>query len=449
MNIVFRRCLVLMLAGVLCSCRSAESRPSDTDSMLARIDAVAHRLDDIDNALAATLRKRTVLLRVNSLDRDSPPILPSQLLAQMPATTSSALGAAFFALLEDVSSGKEIASSYGCSEWDDGPARPVVRVFGERQREAAAYLDAVVRVQKAGCVPPGMAINMSGASLPSDTNSKAVNVESELAADAAKNFPFQVGQDEMHLVMLGQAFRYADVDDDRIPLAGYLQRQIQDNVQALQRFILQARPDASPFTVRFDRKFTSVADLMGHDPRGWFNAEAQTNAGTLYISPTVPRAALVFCSVSRHYRPSLNADLKKILRLRLLDGTVRAGDVTATEAAAEKSADGMAQCLADELFFLLAHELSHGMLKIGSEAMADCSARALGASVGKESLGVFSSLIFPVAHSQDFYRLLGLTSDRREALLCRERVLQQTPVPLMTPFSAALPACLAMSDPCP
>ena len=443
------RCLLLALACALCSCRSVAPGPSDTDSMLARINAVVGRLDEIEGALGVTLRKRTVLLRVNSLGQHGQPILPSQLLAQMTAVDRSSLGATFFALLEDASSGEEIASSYGCSEWHDGQEQIVTHAFGERQREAAAYLDAVVRVEITGCVPTGLAINMHSAAQPSDSNSKAVKSDSDQAADAAMNLPSQVTQSERHFVMLGQAFRFAKVDDGEIPLAAYLKRQVESNVQALQRLILQTQPDATPLRVVFDRSSTSVKTSMKLDPRGWFNAEAQPNAGTLYISPTLPRAALVSCAVSLHYRLSLNDDLKKFLRPGFLKGTFTAGYVATTVAMAEKTADGMAQCLADEMFFLLAHELSHGMLKIGSETMADCSARALGASVGRENLGVFASLIFPVAHSQDFYRLLGLNTVRREALLCRERLLQQTQLPLMTPFANSLPACLAMSDSCP
>ncbi|MGK5012646.1 hypothetical protein [Janthinobacterium sp. MDB2-8] len=446
---LYARCLPLALACALCACRSVAPGPSDTHSMLTRIDAVVSRLDEIEAALGATLRKRTVLLRVNALAQHGKPILPSQLLAQMPAVDHSVLGAAFFALLDDVGSGNEIARSYGCSRWNDGPAQSVARVFGERQREAAAYLDAVVRVQITGCVPTGLAINTTSASLPSDSNSKAQKSTFDKAADAAMNLPLQVTEGEMHFVMLGQAFRFGNVDDDKIPLAAYLQRQVQSNVQAVQRLILQTRPDASPLTVKFDRNSTSVAESMQRDPRGWFNAEAQANARTLYISPTVPRAALVFCAVSRHYRLSLNENLKKNVRPELLKRASTADDVAATVAAAEKSADRMAQCLADEMFFLLAHELSHGMLKIGSEAIADCSARALGASVGRENLGLFASLIFPVANSQDFYRLLGLSAAGREALLCRERSLQQTKALLMTPFATSFPACLAMNDPCP
>lgn len=448
---IYARCLSLALACALCSCRSVAPGLSDTHSMLTRIDAVVSRLDEIEAALSVTLRKRTVLLRVNALAQHGKPILPSQLLAQMPAVDHSALGAAFFALLEEVASGNEIAPSYGCSRWSDSQEQSVARAFGERQREAAAYLDAVVRVQITGCEPTGLAVNTTSASLPSDSNSKAQKSESDKAADAAMNLPFQVTEGEMHFVMLGQAFRFGNVDDDKIPLAAYLQRQVQSNVQAVQRLILQTRPDASPLTVLFDRNVTtaSVAASMQRDPRGWFNAEAQANARTLYISPTVPRAALVFCAVSRHYRLSLNENLKKNLRPELLKRASTTDDVAATVVAAEKSADRMAQCLADEMFFLLAHELSHGMLKIGSEAIADCSARALGASVGRENLGLFASLIFPVANSQDFYRLLGLSAAGREALLCRERSLQQTKVSLMTPFATSFLACLAMHDPCP
>ena len=448
---IYARCLSLVLACALCSCRSVEPGPSDTHSMLTRIDAVVSRLDEIEAALGATLRKRTVLLRVNALAQHGEPILPSQLLVQMPAVDHSALGAAFFALLEDVGSGNEIAPSYGCSRWSDSQAQSVARTFGERQREAAAYLDAIVRVQITGCVPTVLGINTAGSSPPSDSNSKAQKSASDKAADAAMNLPFQVTEGERHFVMLGQAFRFGNVDDDKIPLAAYLQRQVQSNVQAVQRLILQTRPDASLFTVLFDRNVTTatVAASMQRDPRGWFNAEVQANARTLYISPTVPRAVLIFCAVNRHYRLSLNENLKKNVRPELLKRALTAGDVAATVAAAEKSADGMAQCLTDETFFLLAHELSHGMLKISSEAMADCSARALGASVGRESLGVFASLIFPVAHSQDFYRLLGLNTVGRKALLCRERLLQQTKVSLITPFAKSLTACLAMSDPCP
>lgn len=444
----YARCLALALTCALCSCRSVAPGPSETDSMLARIDAVVGRLDEIEGALGVTLRKRTVLLRVNSLGQYGQLLLPSQLLAQMPAVDSSSLGAAFLALLEDASSGEEIASSYGCSEWNDGQEQIVTHAFGERQREAAAYLDAVVRVQITGCVTTGLDINTHSAALPSDSNSKAVKSDSDQAAVAAMNLPSQVTQGERHFVMLGQAFRFAKVDDGKIPLAAYLIKQVQSNVQALQRLILQTQPDATPLRVLFDRDRTSVATSMQRDPRGWFNAEAQPNAGTLYISPTLPRAALVFCAVSQHYQLSSNDNLKKFLRPGFLKGTFTASDVAATVAMAEKTADGMAQCLADEMFFLLAHELSHGMLKIGSETMADCSARALGASVGRENLGVFSSLIFPVAHSQDFYRLLGLNTVGRGALLCRERLLQQTRLPLMTPFANSLPACLAMSDSC-
>lgn len=450
---IFTCCVTvaMALACVLCSCRSVAPEPSDADSMLARIDAAVGRLDEIEGALGATLRKRTVLLRVNSLGQYGQLILPSQLLAQMPAVDSSSLGAAFLALLEDASSGEEIASSYGCSEWNDGQEQIVTHAFGERQREAAAYLDAVVRVQITGCLTTGLDINTHSAALPSDSNSKAVKSDSDQATVAAMNLPSQVTQAERHFVMLGQAFRFAKVDDGKIPLAAYLIKQVQSNVQALQRLISQTQPDATPLRVLFDRDSTSpnVARSMQRDPRGWFNAEAQPNEGTLYISPTLPRAALVSCAVSQHYRLSLNDNLKKFLRPGFLKGTFTAGDVEATVAMAEKTADGMAQCLADEMFFLLAHELSHGMLKIGSETMADCSARALGASVGRENLGVFSSLIFPVAHSQDFYRLLGLNTVGREALLCRERLLQQTRLPLMTPFANSLPACLAMSDSCP
>lgn len=435
------------IASIAAGAAPVAQSGASTSEMVARIELVNDRLQQIEAAIALTVQRRTVALRVDSPNPDRVEMLPSRLLGRIGSVGAAPVGAAFRDLLDDAAAARAIGASYGCRGGAE-EATPNTVAFSDQQRRAAHYLDTLVRVKIDSCVPPdGLPPYRPVNSQSSDTNSKAIHAEEVAKAAAALHRPVAISADERLAVMLGQGFRFAAVDDEKIPLASYLQQQVVAAAALIEQAMLKERPQAKHFRIVFDRRLTTDAGAMAAGPKGSFHAFTEPEQGIIYLSPTLARAALVSCVATTNFQQTASIrliEVRNLLRRRALETT----DASGTVRAAEQMAGKMDQCVIDEMRFVLAHELAQGMYGIASEAIADCVATAIGTMQRRPSLGVMGSMIFATASTQD-YALLGGQAKDVPGLQCRARAQAALTIAPQLPFGETLKMCEAMKTNCP
>lgn len=415
--------------------------------MLDRMDIAIKRLNLISGSIATTLRKRTVVLRAAGYSGgNNHTVLPSYFYQTISLPDNRSFRPIFMQLLDDINAGREISSSYDCESLFTSEV--VENRSEDRTLRAVRYLDAVIRIQVSNCQEQNpIPLNNLKPPLPSDTDSKAIHHAEFLALAAAMHQPFLITEKEKPLVMLAQAFRFADVNDDKVPVPTYLRQRTEVSIEAITQLILSTKSDARRFKVIFDRNRTVQPEAMQNTPNGWFNALTQRDHGLIYMSPTLPRAAMIFCASQIEFQQMNLTRLTEEIRPDFIDRKLTVADVSGVVANFIRLADRFDTCLDNEMNFVLSHELAHGMLRVSSEAQADCMASAIGFFRGQTGLGLFSSLIFPTARGPD-YALLGIDSSEAQQLICREKRQLNLNFSAYSTLSAAIQSCERIKNAC-
>lgn len=414
-----------IFACCLVACASnADREDAKYAEAVARLDSTIRNLGEIQSAVVAVLSRRRVQLRVPQyqvpLGDANTDFVPSDLVRRVDtaARTSNHVDAALVAMLQDANSGAPIRQTYesGCSREGDLNGDVETIKTDVYKLPVSRQLDAVALIYFLPCiVHPSQQINSPSATQPTDTNSKAVAASAQRKRDEALNKPFQIPSSERISIIDGQVFRFSATDDRDIPVPTYVTRILaREGARLVGLYQPIAKNSFKEFV--FDRyTIAAGAKEVQQTAKGWFNGLGLN--GTVYISPTFARAAVVACTGKVEYLPSLRARLVATERPWLADRRLTYSDVRGITEMAERNVSDMNSCIAQQGTFLLAHELAHAILEVG-EGPADCIAIAMLRLSGQNDMGIFKTVIFD---SLDSSRDSILRLDEKETRLLRER----------------------------
>lgn len=418
---------VLLLLS-LAACNTTPEKPSPTEEALQRIDSVSARLNEINATATHILQRRTVVLYAPvQLLFKLEAMQPSAFLREVQRGSAKTHGKPFLQLLEDTLNGRTIRYNYfseclrllresdGFTVLDELPSKPIK--ISEDHTRVAKGLDAVVTVVFESCPKPGQKLNTPTRSWDWDTFSNKIPGAAQ-TREKALNALIEVAESDTDAMLLGQAFHFDSADDKSVPPTNYLKRQVDKGVARIRSLYLPIAKNANLLKVVFDREVTASGKELSKNPRGWFNAVAEKDA--IYLSPTITRAAFVSCAKEMRQSPGLANRLETETKPKLKSRHQRPSDTTGIVRLAEGIADKVDSCIAEQLDFLLAHELAHAVLKIAEEERADCVARSVVRLLGHNSLGVFGRTIFPLARGGD-YGVLGASKTEAASIVCRDK----------------------------
>jgi len=438
---------IALMAFLLMGCSTPREELSQREIALQRLDAAAERLAEIQVAMTSILQRRTIVLAAPGALTPTSISRPSEVLDRLLRDRKAPHAKAYTEFLNDAASGRQVRAVYssGCmrQSWTEEEENAASFVPPNDSSRLAKRLDAVAVIRIEDCKKEGIPLNSPRAALPNDT--WAIAVAKTKAKDEAMNAPFKLSPEDYRPMMLGQAFRFASVDDSDIPVPHYLAKRADKQLERTRSSFLPLAKNGKTLKVVFDRDVTASRVELRSNPKGWFNAFAERDA--IYISPTLIRAAFVSCAKRTNYSPSLLNRLRTEERPRLADRRITANDSSGIVGIAEKLASAVDDCVDDELGFLLAHELAHSMLGVVEEERADCVARSAVRFSGRDSVGIFDDLIFQVARSEDA-DILGASHSIVKQIGCRERLQNNFPNFLQPTLQEAIKACTSKQLQC-
>ncbi|WP_293191886.1 hypothetical protein [Ottowia sp.] len=414
-----------MMTLALGACASERTKPSDGeayDAAVADFEAMLDKVERLAGTLNAVLVRRTHVIQVQGTPdwgmSASKPVRPSELYAKLAGTGPARESRAFASLLDRAAAREATGtlSSLDCVEDAFSDSHPSIQLEPSPLRERTARrLDAVLRVKIARCPPKGIQINSPAANQPSRTDSVAMKAETDLRALQSLDEPLTLGLSDVPAVLLGQAYYFDQTEDGRVPLGTFLQRAVEQAFGQVNAAFDRAELPRGPSTIVFDRVKTSVGSSLNSDRRGWFNAVASESE--IYVSPTIARAAVVTCAKRISITPSYALRLKEMHR-DLKRRYLTPSDVRKQVALGVSLYESALLCVAEQLTFLLAHEVAHRRLPTTSESVADCVGAAITASLQRPVPGLFGTLIFNLVETED-EELLGAGRPALTELACR------------------------------
>jgi len=277
-------------------------------------------------------------------------------------------------------------------------------------------LDAVITILLERCAPPGIALNSLAATEASDTNSIAVKAEKARQEARALDAFTKLPKEDRRALLLGQGYYFDQTADGRVPIGSFLSAAAQQAFVQVDKTFDQIGAYPGPKIMVFDRTRTSIGQDLQSKPNGWFSAIATKDR--IYMSPTIVRAALIACTAETRIRPSYLAQLRQIQAMVRTRRTAP-GDAMPTISAARREYTKATNCIADQLTFLIAHEVAHQRLSsLEYEERADCVGSAIARHLRRPVPGVFGEVIFDLAGTSD-EDLLGAAAPSLKELTCR------------------------------
>lgn len=443
---------LILMACLQVSCNFTPEMPTREQELLAKFKATTSTLQDINVTLLEVIERKTVRIEVDSA---APPELfsvsksPSELYAALLAQPIPAHARAFDEFLNAAEAMKPIRGVYqACSSNAPVDQIPYVLQASSSRQRLAKRLDPVVRIEIGRCNEvPLTESQRAFARIPENQRNVSKAIASALGREKyeAMYRQFKISPSEIAPLMVGQAYMFEEVKDSKIEISPFL---AQGTQKAFARVAETMRPHAKRFpnaTLVFDRYKTPQGVVLQKQRNGWFNANAVGE--TLYVSPTVVRAALIACSSKISFFPAVIYQLENEDYPRYKDGRIAAADFAWRLQGIDKSLARVDECLLEQLGYLFAHELAHTMLEIHVEEQADCIARAAMRDIGKPTPGVFGTLIFENAVGPNA-ETLGSRMSALQELQCRamrEATANQEP---RVGLALAVESCVAASVVC-
>jgi len=307
----------------------------------------------------------------------------------------------------------------GCYKREWGSAIEETKPFlaSDKSMRAAQQLDAAFAIAFEPCPTAGWRLNSLSATKPTDVNSLAVKVDADRAATFAMEDPYKIERDDLRAVMLAQAYYFDRSKDSSIPISPFVDRSAKRSFEsvraALAPYVEQGGRDVA---IVFDRSKTSITEQLAGKRLGWFSAIASQD--TIYVSPTIVRAAVVSCAGATRSAPSVAHRLRTEILPVLKNGKMLPSDARGITEGAEAMVSRVENCISDQLAFLFGHELAHSMLLIKSEEEADCIGAAVAHVLRGTGSAVFGQLIFQTIGTTD-EGLLDAGSEEIREIACR------------------------------
>ncbi|MGQ0599253.1 hypothetical protein [Aquabacterium sp.] len=290
-----------------------------------------------------------------------------------------------------------------------------------------------------------MQLNNPAAVRPTDTNSVAIASEAAKARYKAMDAMYALAREDLRAVMLAQAYYFDQTEDPTIPISSFLVRSATQTFREVSAALMPFASKQQAVSMVFDRSNTAIREQLQAQPRGWFNAIAAND--TVYVSPTIVRASLVACAGRVAFTPSIVHRLRDEDLVRLRERHITPADVRPSTRAAQQQVAGLTSCIADQLTFLIAHELAHTLLAMNSEEGADCIGAAVAQSLRKAGPGIFDALIFRTVGTDD-EDLLGADKDALAQLSCRRKAPYILNTAAIVDLKTAVATCQAIVRDC-